>query len=46
MLRSLTNLGDNKRQLIADIERRHPWLSVAEADRSAPTGDDSGRKAG
>jgi GT2 family glycosyltransferase/glycosyltransferase involved in cell wall biosynthesis len=35
MLRSQTDIDENKRRLIADIERRHPWLRVAEAGRDA-----------
>lgn len=33
MLRSQTDIEENKRLLIADIERRHPWLRVAEAEQ-------------
>ncbi|OYX34661.1 MAG: hypothetical protein B7Y99_05015, partial [Caulobacterales bacterium 32-69-10] len=34
MLRSQTDVNANKRRLLADIHRRHPWLRVAEADHA------------
>jgi glycosyltransferase involved in cell wall biosynthesis/SAM-dependent methyltransferase len=34
MLRSQTDVEGNKRRLLADIHRRHPWLRVAEADHA------------
>jgi GT2 family glycosyltransferase/SAM-dependent methyltransferase len=36
MLRSQTDLENNKRLLIADIQKRHPWLRVGEAEQNLP----------
>jgi hypothetical protein len=32
MLRTITNVGRNRSELQADVERRHPWVTLSEAE--------------